>query len=368
MKLSKKQWLILILLVIGFIAAGGVIGFVFASLLSFIPAYFYLKSIRNSEKTDVEPWDALGTAFAWGALSGVFLAMIFNALGTTFLLILLSGSSEDVDFESMGIIVGAVIVAPIVEEFVKPLVMFRNSQVRQEMDEVEDGIVYGAACGLGFGATENVLYGLSEGAVAAGIGGIFLIVILRTVSSILLHLVATSFTGYGIAKYQVEGAPFGVVIKYYLLAVLIHAGWNAMAVSSLVFDNDVGAILLFFASIGLAISGLEMAKRKIREIDVAGSNIHGTNIRAGVGNNEWSSDNWEKKSGWEQKKLRSSSVDTGEYTSNRSGNTVDALYESSSKTPQELATSTKSWAVNYDWRSGLGFLVFLFFILSDFLF
>jgi hypothetical protein len=32
MQLSKKQWFILILLVIGFIAAGGVIGFVFASL------------------------------------------------------------------------------------------------------------------------------------------------------------------------------------------------------------------------------------------------------------------------------------------------------------------------------------------------
>ena len=367
MKLSKKQWLILILLVLGFIATGGVIGFVFASLLSFIPAYYYLKSIRTAEKTDVEPWSTLGTAFAWGALSGVFLAMIFNALGTTFLLLLLSGSSEDVDFESMGIIIGAVIVAPIVEEFVKPLVMFRNTQVRQEMDEIEDGIVYGAACGLGFGATENILYGLSESAVAAGIAGIFLVVILRTVSSILLHLVATSYTGYGIAKYQIEGAPFGVVIKYYLLAVLIHAGWNAMAISSLVFDNDVSAILLFFTSIVLAISGLEMAKRRIRELDVAGSNIIGTNIRAGV-DKEWSSDRWEKKSGWEQKKLRSSSVDTGAYNSNRSGDTADALYESSSKTPQELATTTKSWAVNYDWRSAIGFLVFLFYILSDFLF
>ena len=62
--------------------------------------------------------------------------------------------------------------------------MFRNQQVKQEVDEIEDGIVYGAACGLGFGATENVLYGLSEGAVAAGIAGIFLIVILSKVASI----------------------------------------------------------------------------------------------------------------------------------------------------------------------------------------
>ena len=53
-------------------------------------------------------------------------------------------------------------------------------------DEVEDGLVYGAACGLGFGATENVLYGLSEEAVSVGYLGILAVVILRTVSSILL--------------------------------------------------------------------------------------------------------------------------------------------------------------------------------------
>jgi len=80
---------------------GGVLGFVFASLLSFVPAYFYLKSIRDSEKTDVEPWETMGLAFVWGALSGVFLAGIFNALGTAFLLVLLVDSEtysiEDIE-------------------------------------------------------------------------------------------------------------------------------------------------------------------------------------------------------------------------------------------------------------------------------
>ena len=61
-------------------------------------------------------------------------------------------------------------------------------------------------------------------------------------------------------------------------------------------------------------------------------------------------------------------MDAGDYNSNRSGKTADALYESSSKTPQELATSTTKWAVNYDWRSAIGFIIFLFFILSDFIF
>jgi len=353
MKLSKRQWFILIILVLGFVASSGILPFVFATILAFIPAYYYLKSIRNTEEKDVEPWEAIWTAFVWGGLSGIFLAMILNSIGTLFILSILHENSSEESFENMAIFVGAVIVAPIVEEFVKPLVMFRNSEVKKEIDEVEDGIVYGAACGLGFGATENVVYGLSEEALAAGIGGIFLIIVLRTFSSILLHLVTTSFTGYGIAKYQVKGESFSVVIKYYLLAVLIHAGWNAMAISSLVFDNDLGSILLFFTSIGLAILGLEMTKRRIREIDVAGSNISGTNIRAET--DEWSNDREERISGWDEKRLNSSNLYAGE--------TANPLYSSNSKTGQELVTSTKNWVVNYDWKGALATLGSLIFML-----
>ena len=367
MTLSRGQWIILIILIASLIGAQGFLPFLFATVLAFIPAYYYLRSIRNAEKEDVEPWETLWTSFAWGGITGIFLAGILNTIFTVSIIGILYGTSSEDDLEVLAVFVGAVIVAPFVEEFIKPIVMFRNPQVKKEIDEVEDGIVYGAACGLGFGATENVFYGLTAGATAGGIGGVFLIVVLRTFSSILLHLVASSYTGYGIAKYQVEGESFGVVVKYYFLAVLIHAAWNAAAVSSLVYDNDVGAVLLLGFSILLAVSGLELAKRRIRELDVAGSNIYGNSIRASD-DGQWSTSNIEQKSGWEQKKLRSSSVDSGQFNSSNSGRTADALYQSSSKTPQELAESTTEWAVNYDWRSAIGFVIFLFFILSDIIF
>ena len=87
MELSKKQWIFVVILVLSFIGMGGVAGFIFAAVLSFVPAFFYLRSIRNSEENDREPWDALKLAFAWGAVSGIFLAMVFNVIGISLLLL-----------------------------------------------------------------------------------------------------------------------------------------------------------------------------------------------------------------------------------------------------------------------------------------
>jgi len=334
MEISRGQWIIIILLTLSFIGMAGFIPFVIAVVLSFVPAYLYLKSIRNAEETDREPWSALRTTFVWGAVSGVFYSMIFNTAGGA-LAYIYSGNSEDLAF-----VITAVVVAPIVEEFFKPLVLFRNAAVKGEIDEVEDGLVYGAACGLGFGATENILYGLSEGIVAGGITGLIILVVLRTVSSILLHLTATSFTGYGISRYIVNGEPFGVVVKYYLLAVFIHAAWNAAAVLASPF------ILLF--SILLAIGGLEFSKRRIRELDLEGSNIQAQSIRAVEGDigDVWS----QSRNKWEQK------VD------NRSGNTATPMYESSTESPASTMFR------DIDWRQALGGGLFLLFIFSDILF
>ena len=347
MELSRKQWVFVVILVLGFIAMGGVAGFIFAATLSFVPAYYYLRSIRNSEKTGKEPWDALKLAFAWGAISGVFLAIIFNGLGISLLLIFLTEDGAVTD--DLILILSVVVVAPIVEELVKPIVMFRNTVVRSNIDEVEDGLVYGAACGLGFGATENVLYGLSEEAVTAGYLGILAVVILRTVSSILLHLVATSFTGHGISKYLVEGQPFSIVIKYYILAVLIHAAWNGAAVLSMIYSDDLGGIILLIFSIMLAVGGLEFSKRRIREIDLEGSNIMVNQIRSNEISKKWGdSSKWDK-----------------------SGVSTDAVPKEGYRSPTLYSTDDRSkaqnWFANIDWKSAVGTGIFLLFILGDML-
>ena len=100
MEITRGQWIIIILLTLSFIATAGFVAFGLAAVLSFGPAYLYLKSIRNAEETDREPWSALQTAFVWGAVSGVFYALILNGLGGS-LVFLYSGNDADLTFSEM---------------------------------------------------------------------------------------------------------------------------------------------------------------------------------------------------------------------------------------------------------------------------
>jgi len=348
-ELSIKQWVLLFILIISMIIISDITAFIGASLLAFIPAYMYLKSIRNTEQYDKEPWEALRIAFAWGAISGVFLALVLSALGVPLLLLLLADLTDPSVHDILPVIVGAVIVAPIVEEFAKPLVMFQNQTIRREIDELEDGIVYGAACGLGFGATENVMYGLTEGLALAGFAGMALLIVIRTVSSILLHLVTTSYTGHGIARYMLNGEPFSVVLKYYLVAVVIHATWNLAAVYSLLFGSETGAFLIFLFSIILAISGLQLAKKRIAVLDRAATVP--VNESLPPAGSSWDGDSkWNRESKWggEDKWNRESKWDSKESASQ-----ADALYST-----ETTGTVGSDW----DWKSTLGTIIFLLFI------
>ena len=349
-ELSIKQWVLLFILIIAMILISDISAFIGASLLAFIPAYMYLKSIRNAEQYDREPWEALRIAFAWGAISGVFLAIFLSALGVPLLLFLLADLTNPSVHDILPVIVGAVIVAPIVEEFAKPLVMFQNQTIRKEIDELEDGIVYGAACGLGFGATENVMYGLTEGLAAAGFAGMAFLIVIRTVSSILLHLVTTSYTGHGIARYMLNGEPFTVVLKYYLIAVVVHATWNLAAIYSLLGDSETGAFLVFLFSIILAVSGLQLAKKRITILDEGATVPVNESLPPGSAwdgdskwnrESKWGEDKWNRKSHWDSKQNR----------------------EEVSQAPSLYSTETTGTVgSDWDWKSTLGTIVFLLFI------
>lgn len=222
-------------------------------LLSFVPAIIYVRWFRNLEQFSKEPYGAVLGTFLWGAITAIFLAglleyVLFRVTIYEYEL------HRFLDFPAFLVMV--VIVAPLVEEFVKPLGIL--ARAKKDTDEVEDGMIYGAICGLGFAATENLLYGVSA-LVSDGISTASLLVGVRTISSTLLHASATAITGYGIGLWLVKRRSAGIVLPYFLYAVVLHAGYNLLAMTNL--------IIGFVFAVMMAILVTDFIKRKIIDLD-----------------------------------------------------------------------------------------------------
>lgn len=196
-------------------------------LFAFLPPLLFAWRLRNAERRRREPWSRILAAFFWGA----FAAVVFAILGEQFaLLYLYDGTDPVVRFPGLAVTIPflAVIVAPIVEETAKMLGLLR---LRDVGPEPENGYVYGGAVGLGFAATENLVYIASAfllaGAQTALVTGLF-----RGVATVALHAGATAITGYGVwrARFGRRRVVGLVLLPFSLLvAILIHAVYNALA-------------------------------------------------------------------------------------------------------------------------------------------
>jgi len=153
----------------------------------------------------------------------------------------------------------AVVIAPIVEEFTKPLAL-RLRSVRYNLDELEDGLIYGAVAGLGFSATENLLYGysfLSEGFIA-----FLLLMAVRSFGGCLLHASATALTGYGYGKSVMNHSSLLGVLPYFILAICLHGLYNF--VLSYELAGVVSGLFLAFLFVVIAIT---VVRKRIRSLD-----------------------------------------------------------------------------------------------------
>ena len=215
-------------------------------LVSLVPALLYLSWVARTERFQSTSWGQILGAFVYGAMFATFVAAILEgvivALGTSVSqtypgpeFLFLNGNS------SLGVFFLVLVVAPFIEEALKGSGVY---SYRNQIRSVADGPVFGASVGLGFGFFETFLYGLSVYLVGGLEAGIALILI-RSVSSVLLHGSSTGMFGYGFARsrFRVPGAGTG---SYYMLAVGMHATFNALA--------SLAAILLLFGFSGLTIS------------------------------------------------------------------------------------------------------------------
>ncbi len=241
------------------------LGIIILISVAFIPCIYYIVKIRNMERYRREPWAPVAGIFLWGALIATFTAVILS--------LLFIGVSEGLmrEYEYLAnepgvkALILVCVIAPFSEELTKGIGVFL---VKRRITEVEDGLIYGAASGLGFAATENLLYessALSE----FGLGAFIMVAIIRTISSALLHGSATAMTGYGVSKKIMLGRGYHI-IPYYLLAVAMHALFNLFASFSII-GEWVGQPAMPFLGLFLAIlfagTSYRFVKRKIRDLD-----------------------------------------------------------------------------------------------------
>ena len=233
-------------------------------IVAFVPSVVYVVWIRNTERFNKEPYGRLLRVFVYGATFSIVLAVLLE----TFVLYLYKMNFGRV-YELLGnnpnfeTILLACVIAPFVEEATKTIGVLGQ---RRFMREIEDGIVYGAAAGLGFSATENLLY---EGTpLLQGDTTLFIsIAVVRILSSSLLHASASAVSGLGIARKIRQGRSW---LPYYLTAAIMHSLFNFGASLGILYGDQLGnsadlaGLMMAFI---VAIIGISVVRGKIRALD-----------------------------------------------------------------------------------------------------
>ncbi len=127
---------------------------------------------------------------------------------------------------------------PFAGELIKIIGM---STVKSQVDEVEDGLIYGATIGLGFAAIVNIFY-MNQGFEWESRALVLLII--PSISTALLHASSTAVAGYGISKMMVDGDNSSI-IPYFFAGVLIHGLFNTLSLTSLIFRDILGYTYYF---------------------------------------------------------------------------------------------------------------------------
>jgi RsiW-degrading membrane proteinase PrsW (M82 family) len=200
--------------------------------LAFAPGAYWLWYFYSKDKWEKEPKRLVFKTF----LLGLFIAAPVSYLVETLL-------------DQPGRI-NSVVIAPIIEELSKLLIVrytiFRNAEFNEPMD----GITYAAAAALGFASIENAEYLLVEHHLQTG-PGVYTLFLIRGFLSVPAHVLFSAMWGYGLGwekfakthgtKPGVKHSPRVTILGGYWLAVGCHAMFNFSA-------NALGLIALIIVS------------------------------------------------------------------------------------------------------------------------
>jgi protease PrsW len=126
-----------------------VTGVILAVSAAVVPSLVYIGALYWVDRYEKEPKRLLATAFLWGAIPAVLMALaveLFFSLPPDLI------GPKALEAVRLGLI------APLLQEVLKGLVvLFIAWRYRREFDNVLDGLIYGALTGFGFAMTGNLL-------------------------------------------------------------------------------------------------------------------------------------------------------------------------------------------------------------------
>jgi len=239
---------LIVLLLIG--VEAGPVGLLVGMICACLPVPIYVMLLLWIDRYESEPLWMLITAFLWGALVAVLIALVLNTSVMIF-------SAVATHSAQIGEAMGAVISAPIVEESAKAFILFVFFFFKKdEFDGIIDGIVYAGMVGLGFAMTENIVY-YGRALVGGGVGVLTFTVILRGLVGPFSHPLFTSMTGIGLGWSRQSDNGFIKVtmpVVGFMLAILLHATWNG----SVTFGGGAGFVIAYLMIMAPAFVGTLM--------------------------------------------------------------------------------------------------------------
>lgn len=214
-----------------------------ATAAAVIPAAVYSSLVLLLDRFESEPWYTLLGAFLWGAIVAVVSSVILNLFFGGVVLVAYGEEAANV----FSLVVGA----PVFEETAKgAALLVLLLAFRHELDNMLDGIIYGALVGLGFAMTENILY-FGSFILEDGLAGLIIGFFIRAGVGGLAHAIFTACTGAGIgwarSQYGQGNWRFLAPLGGLALAMLLHAAWNGSAVIADALNVGVGGALLMLA-------------------------------------------------------------------------------------------------------------------------
>lgn len=237
---------------------GGVVGFTVSLLAAIIPVTVLIPLILLLDRLEPEPGWVLFFAFVWGAGIAVLASLLLNTLGVQLLAAPLYG-------EDAGMLVGVAVIAPLVEESAKGLVLLLLLwRRRHEIDSFTDGVIYAGMVAVGFAFTENVLYFLG----AFFEGDLIIVWVLRGLIAPFGHPLYTAMIGIGVAYAAMNRGALRLLapVAGWCAAVLLHAMWNGAAFVYGLPGLALAYLVLFFVLMMIIALAVRDRRRQVAAI------------------------------------------------------------------------------------------------------